>query len=303
MENGTILDFSAYKLIKSFEGYGETYRFNKFMYLLNKELKKDGIDIKLPYAWYRHGIVVEFDNNNLNYLSSLDFSEIPNNFRNKIVKNIELLMKKYRYKKTDEINAEIYKEAPYKFQNNFREMLKIVNLWKEGNKTLDNYFEGELSGLMKYIQNALNEFPFDDFNDLYPLFLEWENFLSQLIELDYPNKEIAAFVEKFWFTFTKKLRLLTNLNIDKTVLNEWEKEYKLDFLYLENYLFNFSFEFYNEYYSPQDKHVESVEDLSKLDSNIPLKNLELHKIELSSTSDNESSIEELHRIACKTIWE
>ncbi len=306
MKNGTILDFTTFELIKSFEGYGEKFRFNKFMYLLNKELKNDGIDIKLPYCWYRYGIVVEVNNRSLDYLSLLNFKEIPYKCRSKIIKNIAIIKKKYHYKKTDEINAEIYKEAPYKFQDDFREILKIVKFWKNGNKTLDNYFDNEPSYLLNLAKKALIEFPPKDFDDIYPLFLEWENYITQLIEINYPIKKIASFIDKFWFTFSKKLRILTEVNIDQTLINEWKKDYERDLLNLEDYLFNFSFEFYSNYYIPPKEYSKSEETINMdcyvLSEKYSVPN-ELNQPEFTTSLKHSKSLEELHKIASKTIWE
>jgi hypothetical protein len=263
MERGTILDFAAFHLIRSFGGYGKKYRFNKFMYLLDKELKKDDIDIKLPYSWYRHGVVVEYNIDDVDYISSLDFSEIPKESRKKVINIIKVIMDEYRYKTTDEVNKEEYQEAPYKIQDYFREMLEITKS--------DNTKPSELS---KWLKKSLIEFPSDDFDDIYPLFLEWENYLEKLIEIDYPKKETKDFIQNFWFTFAEKLRLLTCTNINQVLIEDWEDTYVNDFSELEDFLFNFSFQFYSEYYTPIEKNKNQVK-----------------------------SEEELHRMASKTVWE
>ncbi|BDZ68911.1 hypothetical protein [Methanobacterium ferruginis] len=269
MEIEILLDYSAYKLIKSFEGYGAKFRFNKFMYLLDNELKASDIDIKLPYYWYRYGVVVN-DSEHFFALreSSIDPESIPHGIKNKINKAITKLMKESRFKSTNDINKEIYKKAPFTIQEDFRQLLKIMKPWKEENQTsLNSFFKTPSNDVTVLIKKSLIDYPEDHFSEIYPLFLEWNNYLCGLLNKNYPQKDTALFVDTFWFTFAKKLRLVTEQNIDKKTIKIWEKDYHSDRSKLENYLFDFSFTFYPKY-CEQTQSTESNQELHYLASKI-----------------------------------
>lgn len=269
MERDILLDYAAHSLIKSFEGYGAKFRFNKFMYLLDNELKTSDIDIKLPYYWYRYGVVVD-DSERFFALkeSSIDPESIPKGIKNKIDKAINSLMKKSRFKSTNDINKEIYKKAPFPIQEDFRKLLKTMKPWREENQTsLNCFFEIPSNDVMVLIKKSLIDYPENHFNEIYPLFLEWNNYLCGLLNNNYPKKDTALFVDTFWFTFAKKLRLVTEQNIDKKTIKIWDKNYSKDLSNFENYLFDFSFTFYPEY-CEQTQITESNQELHYLASKI-----------------------------------
>ena len=59
--NNDELAYAVTLLLMHFDKYNEGYttktRFNKLIYMLNSELIKDHIDIRLPYFWYLYGPV------------------------------------------------------------------------------------------------------------------------------------------------------------------------------------------------------------------------------------------------------
>lgn len=265
MEN-ELLDYSAYTLIKSFEGYGKKFRFNKFMYLLNKELQKEGIELNLPYYWYNYGVVIHNNNYFLN-LNGYEINEdsISPTIKTVIVDKITKLIKMYKYKSTGEINDCLYKKAPFKFQEDFKDLIKIIKDWENNSNTIS---EDEYQKIYILLQNISLDFPEGEFKELYPLFLEWENYLSNLIKTDYSKQDIHSFVFKFWFTFTKKLQTMTSENIDAETINNWKKEYKTKFNDLEEYLFDFSFKYFSDYPESSLDDLKSLEELHKQASKV-----------------------------------
>jgi hypothetical protein len=266
MEDNPLLEFVSYHLKNSFEGYGKHFRFNKYMYLLNKELKKENIDIKLPYYWYNYGVVIH-NESYYSYLTefSINTEKISSNLKLKVMRILDKFMEVYRYKETAEVNKKIYKEAPFLFQDYFRELLKLKDSWN-GNKE-NSYSKEEVSKFSNLIEQLLLNFPETEFKELYPLFLEWENHVSQLILVNYPKKDMASFIEKFWFVFTKKLRTIANENINSQTINYWKDEYGGELLRLEDDLFDFAFIFYNDYYK-KNEEIKSTKQAHELASNI-----------------------------------
>lgn len=168
MKDNKLLKYASYHLKNSFEGYGKNYRYNKFMYLLDKQLKLNKLDIELPYYWYNYGVVIH----NGDYYSNLKESDINLEMseinKSKILSAINDLKKLYKFKTTDEINDEIYNEAPFKFQKDFRSLLKLTNNWRNNEES--NYSSDEISNLFSLCEQIIIDFPKNDFEELYNIF-------------------------------------------------------------------------------------------------------------------------------------
>ncbi len=245
-KNNPLLEYSIDSLLKAFNPERKPVvkqsHFSKLMNLLDTRLKKQGIDIELPGYWYKYGFYVE--PRFLDWILPRKFTEfyIVNNavappmypkrdyglkadIKNKIDSTIHSLWQKYRYKedyggKAKRDSYEI--NSPYKFNNIFQDYIDVVKRREKG-------FVSRKEQLEPLLDDLLNNFPEDDFCELFDLYLEWDDTIRLILDCISSNKQYDLtndLTDKFWEIFSKGVRIRHHQNIpDETIIDEWNQEY------------------------------------------------------------------------------
>lgn len=239
------LEYAAYNLKKRCNGCCDKTRFYKLLYLLDCELTEIGYGLDIPCYWYQDGVMVK-DAEHLFYLRKRDlFDILPQDEKNDMDKALEQFLKEHKSKTIQQLQGELFKEAPFPFQNEFRKLLSVVRGWK-GKGSLDNYFNCGNADTLNLLKKLEKTFPQNEFEDLYPLFLEWKTHTEYMVKHDKSRVETGLLVEKFSFIFNKKLKIVANENIDPKTVTAWKSEYEKARIKFEKFLLDFPQELHSE---------------------------------------------------------
>ena len=210
-------------------------RFYRIVFMLYKSLRKKGLDLKLPYYWYKSGPII--------YL-----------------KNIPKVFEVVRVSKTQQIVAtyEAWRDIIVSFEeceDCFSDAIIVtLNSDKLSKYTkLDVIYEYSPSELHKVLTTLQNEvykvskksriadknkknvanlleqlnfaFMSDNYPELKPAFSE----MISLIDKDLKNMNmefVRCLLEEFWDVFSLGLKAKENENIDEKTLCKWNSNYK-----------------------------------------------------------------------------
>lgn len=210
-------------------------RFYRIAFLLYKDLKKKGLDLKLPYYWYKSGPIIYLKNvpkifkiRRLNKTQQvvasynewkdiiLLFEGCEGCFSDAIIVTLgsEKLSK---YTRLD-IIYEYSPSEPHKLMITL--LNEISKVSKRRQMTEKN--KKNITDLLEKLNLALinNSYP-----NLNPAFVETINIVNN--ELQKENIEIIVYLlEKLWDVFSLGLKARENENIDKQALREWNLKYK-----------------------------------------------------------------------------
>lgn len=195
----------------------------KLLYLAYKQLRKDGIDIKLPYSWYLHGTMVEStgyqyqtgltlwnyfntDNSAVNYYKASSNVSLDTKIGEAIKSVVDDLLEKFSNAginwKIDELLNAVYNDAPYDFQRTYKFKLMRLDLNRTSNKDL-----------LQVLDKLKKEYPATSYADLYPTFLRWDDTLRLAIQLGIANSDKSTMIFDFWAVFAAKLRTTEYANL------------------------------------------------------------------------------------------
>ena len=190
-------EYTASKIIRTFDE-GADYKigkvkFYKVGFTVHKELLKKDRDIRLPWFWFKHGPEVDLDTFPEHVLSFGEPIEHPEwgpyaplitqvedgdpidfdkEMKNAIDEEVFGLYEIWRSLSGDDTRHEVYKRySPHDFEIPFRKFCKGFKKEK-----LD--YTSEDIVLLKQLRNL---FPYDEFVDLVPVFLEWQAFVNTVI--------------------------------------------------------------------------------------------------------------------------
>jgi hypothetical protein len=223
---------------------------NKMLYLLYLRLKERGIDIELPYFWFKYGTLADenqyldvvglpfsryFTNDgSTRAMHRVPYSNIEELNKSIIDEEIGFLVRKYQddtgYFVHDYLQLilnDVYATAPYEFQRTFnRGLLKYVRQFRTlKRKKIPSKLKlgtDEVLQIKQYLPKLLNEFP-DDFTGLFDLFLEWENTMQ--LALTYNHTMSLKLLDDFWDIFARSLRIRKNENIPQYVIDQWNDRF------------------------------------------------------------------------------
>lgn len=177
-------------------GYCDKNRFYNLLYLLDCELTEIGYGLDIPCYWYQDRVMVK-DAENLFYLRKRDlFDILPQDEKNDMDKALEQFLKEHKSKTNKQLHGELFKEAPFPFQNEFRKFLMSVGGWRE-KPTLDDYFDYGNSDTLYSFKKLIKTFPQKEFEDLYPLFLEWEKCTKYIVK----HEKSLEILRTFYWSF------------------------------------------------------------------------------------------------------
>lgn len=207
--------------------------FNKYMTLLNRELLSRGTDIGLPHCWYRWGDEVvrycmpfiDWNHEDISATSVSFSGRSPRvNSSNPVVRFASEFADSFidRYSGPsgqEEAIDEVYSDAPFKFQNDFRKIREALKISRKNNP-LQNY-HGYIEGLFN---EAVSSFP-PEFGFIGPRFEEFKATFRLALSKNAPPNELFVISETFWFFFCYHLRLNSRCheNVPPSTLEVWRQ--------------------------------------------------------------------------------
>ena len=244
----------------------------KMLYIIHERLFEKGIDIELPYMWYRLGTIPyspafqEVAGVSLNYFSNQWTLEktgkhlitspnvkIPTPSNNEEINNeIDALISEIKRKDKKQIiqhlSERTYNYAPYSFQRTF----KIF----EESLTIENYSDSKT-----VFKKLIKEFPEDEFEEIFDLYLEWETVVATSFEIEEYNV-IQEINLPFWNAFCYPLSIKHN-NLPNKYIASLLSLSKKGIPREEEKIFTTSSEFYKSI-SDVEITPQSIEDINKL---------------------------------------
>lgn len=250
-----LLKYSTEKLLNAANPDGLYFfkktTLNKMLYLLYLRLNERGLNIELPFFWFKWGTLT--DDFVYSELVGLPFSRYFTNdgstramhivphaniedFKKSIIdEEIGFLIRKYQddrgYFVHDYLQLilnDVYATAPYEFQRTFnRGLYKYVEQFKTlKRKKIPSKLKLDSANVLQirqYLSKLLNEFP-NDFTELFDLFLEWEDTME--LALNYNHTMSLELLDNFWDMFARSLRIRKNENIPQYVIDQWRDRFK-----------------------------------------------------------------------------
>lgn len=207
--------------------------YNKFMTLLNRELKDQrDANIRLSHCWYRWGD--EVVRANLPYMTwnhesfrktTVDYVGImespPRN--DDIVAFIDSYARKFIRdhpgREGMEIAVdEVYAGAPFEFQNEFRKLRENLDL-AQSKLTFSN--QGDM--VRDLFENAMEHFPHKSFPDVTEQTAQFERVFDLALKKNLSVDRLQQISESYWFFFCYHLRLHRKCheNVSSETLDHW----------------------------------------------------------------------------------
>ena len=207
--------------------------FNKYMTLLNRELLSKGVDIHLPHCWYRWGDeVVRYGmpfidwNHDDSFYTYVRYSDQkPRINRNDpnvkfAINYADSFIEKYGgpYGQEEAID-EVYADAPFSFQNDYRQLREALKISLKNNP-IKNYH----AYITKLFENAIASFP-PEFGFLGQRFEEFKSTFRLALSKKAKPDELFEISETFWFFFCYHLRLNSRCheNVPQSTLEVWRE--------------------------------------------------------------------------------
>jgi len=218
--------------------FGKT-TFYKLLFLLMERLLVRGIDIKLPYSWYRYGTMVERQEffaatgiplihyapqqGSTIHMKTIPDRDLPFNEKQIITDEVRQLLSEFPEKDyLDNRNRDryvdiIYERAPLSFQKSFsRNFLKDVKNFRNMPRVLTC---SQRIIFEKYLDELLSGYPVREMEDLYDTYLEWDDTFR--LALDNNPFVLDPLATDFWNIFCRLLRTKFNGNISDNSILDW----------------------------------------------------------------------------------
>jgi len=206
--------------------------YNKFMTLLNTELKKENIDIRLPHCWYRWGDEVVryhmpylyWDHDDPRYTTVIWKGKCPRYDVDdpvvlKIKGSSERFIETYSGPEGAEMAIDkVYEEAPFKFQNEYRKLRESLKITK--NKVPPNNYVDSV--VIPLFDSAMEKFP-KEFSGIKDVVEDFAEIFRLTAGADRSIRRLFDTAEDFWFFFCYHLRLHPKCheNVPRSTLEMW----------------------------------------------------------------------------------
>ncbi|VVB64923.1 Uncharacterised protein [uncultured archaeon] len=270
-----LLAYSVNALIREFdpENKGKLFqtRFYKLLFLLSDGLKDEGIDLKLPYFWYKHGPVVPYfllplDNIEMIVSTWKKFSgkffviakprsfNIQNAIKDVIDNSICNLRDQYNYSTTKTIINDVYLKAPHEFQRKYKNFYKhIEHKLCERDKLA--YLKQPLKETedIKRLEEAVNLFEEIRFPQVYNDLLQWRLIVKySMNELERIDPEfMKCLADIFWSNlFSRYLQVQEYENMPEAMIKSWKKQLPQTHKSYRREFRKFEYKFYSDVYKP-----------------------------------------------------
>jgi len=222
-------------------------RFYRIVFMLYKGLRKKGLDLKLPYYWYKSGPIIYLKNipkvfkvirvsKTQQIVAAYEewrdiivsFEECEDCFSDAIIVtlNSDELSK---YTKLDVIYeyspSELHKVLTT-LQNEVYKVSKKGRIAEKNKKNIANLIAEKNK---KNIANLIEQLNFAFMSDNYPELKPALSEMISLIDKDLKNMNmefVRCLLEEFWNVFSLGLKAKENENIDEKTLCKWNSNYK-----------------------------------------------------------------------------
>lgn len=229
----------------------ETGRTNthKLCVLADRKLRKEhDRDILLPTYWYKYGFTIsETDLNtavahrprsDITYgysyypaeqISESDFEQLDEDLKDDIFQVVQEVIDEHGDKTVEELEKYQYKNfRPEEFIEAYGDLRFHLAGFVVDNKqrTLTKYFDAEEKSIIEdYLDRMLETFPEEKYNDIYEIYLEWDDTIRLLYERGHSPRSLTEFTELFIEGLAKTvLRFQYNEHIPEKRLKEWRAE-------------------------------------------------------------------------------
>lgn len=213
--------------------------FHKICYLVDEELLRDNIDIKLPRYWYRFGgiIAVEVVETSMlreepfgyqdyeGYDVSIDPKVVEGDFnvdrraRDAIDETVARVVSEFdgEYGISRIQDEQYLRFAPEEFITVFHEFRTALDeIAETGDDTRYDELREDLGELLR-------AYP-DKYSRMHDEFLEWEHLTRQLLQLGRYD-DVNRFAKEFWDVFSKiELRIRHNEHLPEWLVNRWRNQ-------------------------------------------------------------------------------
>lgn len=156
---------------------------HKLIYRIQKKANKQGLDITVPYYWFMFGTVSPASP------STVPRSRIPRSGTNQLLSEItsEVLAEYYAHD-LEWLTDEMYKDAPYEVQREFRELDKQIRTRHSG---YTDFYEVEPStdSIVESTLRVYDQFPTDVFPRWEKALVKWYNALTRELHSHSPDSE------------------------------------------------------------------------------------------------------------------
>ena len=235
------LEYAIHRVIREYDTAGERHlgivKTYKTIYDVYRQLK-DGaehVDLRLPWNWFTHGPVMQYRYVSPDALQigpsnqqsdgeavfrpvstgNLDAKNLPLDLRQLIDEQVAMSVSGFAKLKASQVTNKIYERyAPHPFELSFRKLARGFE-----QKDLD-YDERDLA----LVNKVQSEFPFEEFPELVPLFVDWSAFMHMAIEENpkflWDNPDIVKVFQKL---YGSQMSLRYNANVEPLV-PVWKKE-------------------------------------------------------------------------------
>lgn len=268
------LAYSIGALISAFDPYNKgkvsQTKFYKLLYILSADLMDRGVDIKLPYFWYRHGPVVPyaFLPAGIIELRSMAWNKYQGKWvllRNRrlpriaasnkeiVDDSVASLCDNYSNAKTPRIVMDVYSMAPHPFQREYKNFIKYIQ-----HKVADRDILCKIQGLREKedvirLERAVDIFDESKFPQIYDDLLQWKTItkysINQLSTID--SKFILDLSSIFWDKlFCMYLKVTECRNLPETLISKWERELPANRDGYGRHLEELETKFYSSIYRP-----------------------------------------------------
>ena len=282
--NEDILAYSIVNLIREFdpqkEGTISQTKFYKLLYLLSNDLENDGVDIKLPYYWYRYGPVVPINflpegilelrpiawakySGKAVMLRKHEAFNLHSPLKESIDDAIGSLSEQYRDQKTSKVVLDAYATAPYEFQRKYKEFIKHISYKIKFRQIISLVQQLRENEDVVRLEDAIDSFDGSNFAEPYSELLQWRLLtkysIQQLNSID-PSFMIDLSNIYWDKLFCRYLRIQKNKNLPQALIRKWQKdlpnlskEYEREFKALEC-------QFYQRVYKPTNIPSNNTRD-------------------------------------------
>lgn len=247
-------DFLCYQLLEQLDDAQRDGRsvtrtqFLKIAPIADRVLSNEyGRDIGLPRYWYMYGEVLNEKPLSGGYYTTTDAPwggkaielapgvdletfNVDEAVRRDVHEVARRLAKNFANESTDRLKAYQYQEyAPKAFIVEFDEFREFLSDTGQQSTTLSSFTDGSsyspTTEAQELLDSVLVEYPEDTYDEMYEVFLEWEDTTRLLLERDASFEEIESLLSDFWETFSKvELRLHHEQNTPHEQKIEWLDE-------------------------------------------------------------------------------
>lgn len=205
-------------------------------------------DVELPRYWYMYGEVLNEKPLSGGYYTTTDAPwggkaielapgidseafDIEDDLERDIHEVSRRLASNFANESSEELKAYQYREyAPTTFITAFDDFRDFISSTDQQGTTLANFTSGEDSysretEALELLDDVLIEYPDETYDEMYDVFLEWEDTTRLLLEQEASFDNIESLLSDFWETFSKvELRLRHEQNTPHEQKAEWLDE-------------------------------------------------------------------------------